>query len=106
MTDPNAPAVHGLHLVVADLEAARATLLGNGVGVSEVSDLGSGVRYAYFNELDGNSWALPQVFRLQAISPAAMKFPIGPTACLARASLFVYACSLDARRCSLVARRL
>ena len=44
MTDPNAPAVHGLHLVVDDLEAVRATLLGNGVGVSEVSDLGSGVR--------------------------------------------------------------
>jgi len=63
MTDPNAPAVHGLHLVVHDLEAVQATLLGNGVGVSEVSDLGSGVRYAYFSDPDGNSWALQQISR-------------------------------------------
>ena len=63
MTDPNAPAVHGLHLVVDDLEAVRATLLGNGVGVSEVSDLGRGVRYAYFSDPDGNSWALQQISR-------------------------------------------
>jgi len=63
MTDPNAPVVHGLHLVVHDLEAVQATLLGNGVGVSEVSDLGSGVRYAYFSDPDGNSWALQQISR-------------------------------------------
>lgn len=63
MTDPNAPAVHGLHLVVDDLQAVRATLLGNGAGVSEVSNLGSGVRYAYFSNPDGNSWALQQISR-------------------------------------------
>lgn len=61
--DPNSPAVQGVHLVVDDLDAVRETLLGNGVGVSEVSDMGGGVRYAYFSDPDGNSWALQQISR-------------------------------------------
>lgn len=48
-----------LHLVVADVEAARAELVGRGVDVGEVQDLG-GVRYAYFADPDGNSWLLQQ----------------------------------------------
>ena len=59
--DANAPAVQGLHLVVDDLGAVRETLLGNGVEVSEVSDMGGGVLYAYFSDPDGNSWALQQI---------------------------------------------
>jgi len=59
-----APApVVGLHLVVDDLELARRTLAGNGVDVSDVQDMGGGVRYAYFSDPDGNSWALQEISR-------------------------------------------
>jgi catechol 2,3-dioxygenase-like lactoylglutathione lyase family enzyme len=63
MGDPDAAPVHGLHLVVDDLDAVRGTLVGKGVEVSEVSDMGGGVRYAYFSDPDGNSWALQQISR-------------------------------------------
>ncbi|GAA0994175.1 VOC family protein [Subtercola frigoramans] len=59
--DPSAAPVHGLHLVVDDVELARQTLVAQGVDVSEVSDMGGGVRYAYFSDPDGNSWALQQI---------------------------------------------
>lgn len=61
--DPDAAPVLNLHLVVDDVDAARGALVGNGVDVSEVSDMGGGVRYAYFNDPDGNSWALQQISR-------------------------------------------
>ena len=35
-------------------------LIGNGVSVGPVADLG-GVRYAYFDDPDGNTWALQQI---------------------------------------------
>ena len=47
----------GLHLVVKDIEAARAELIGRGVDVSGTEDLG-GVFYAWFADPDGNTWAL------------------------------------------------
>ena len=47
----------GLHLVVKDLEAARQQLIGRGVDVSEIEDLG-GVFYAWFADPDGNTWAI------------------------------------------------
>ncbi len=53
--------VKGLHLVVADLDAAREELLGRGVDVGEVSDVGGGVRYAFFGDPDGNTWALQEM---------------------------------------------
>jgi catechol 2,3-dioxygenase-like lactoylglutathione lyase family enzyme len=49
----------GIHLVVADMDTARAALVGNGVDVAEVQDLG-GVLYARFEDPDGNSWLLQQ----------------------------------------------
>jgi predicted enzyme related to lactoylglutathione lyase len=55
--------VKGIHLVVDDLELARQTLVSNGVDVSDISDMGGGVRYAYFSDPDGNSWALQQISR-------------------------------------------
>lgn len=61
ISDSRAATVHGLHLVVDDLDAVRSKLLGNGVEVSEVSEMGGGVRYAYFSDPDGNSWALQQI---------------------------------------------
>jgi catechol 2,3-dioxygenase-like lactoylglutathione lyase family enzyme len=66
----------GLHLVVEDVEAARAELVGRGVEVSEVfhfSDRGQtpGVdperrdygSYASFSDPDGNGWLLQEVRR-------------------------------------------
>jgi predicted enzyme related to lactoylglutathione lyase len=61
--ESDAAPVRNLHLVVDDLDAAQGTLRANGVGVSEISDLGGGVRYAYFSDPDGNSWALQQISR-------------------------------------------
>jgi catechol 2,3-dioxygenase-like lactoylglutathione lyase family enzyme len=60
--DPDAPRVQNLHLVVDDVEEARATLSSKHVDVSGVSDLG-GVKYAYFSDPDGNSWALQELPR-------------------------------------------
>ncbi|WP_410632958.1 VOC family protein [Amycolatopsis sp. cmx-4-83] len=53
--DPGA--LRGLHLVVADIEQARSELLGRGVEIGPVEDMG-GVFYAYFADPDGNSWCL------------------------------------------------
>ena len=63
ISDPSAVPVRNLHLVVDDVEAARSTLVGNGVEVSDVNDMGGGVRYAFFSDPDGNSWALQEIKR-------------------------------------------
>jgi predicted enzyme related to lactoylglutathione lyase len=55
--DMPAGTLRGLHLVVKDIEASRAELIGRGVEVSETEDLG-GVFYAWFADPDGNTWAL------------------------------------------------
>jgi predicted enzyme related to lactoylglutathione lyase len=47
----------GLHLVVADIEAAREELIGRGIEVGPVEDMG-GVYYAAFADPDGNTWTL------------------------------------------------
>ncbi|MFI5712125.1 VOC family protein [Kribbella sp. NPDC051620] len=52
-----AGSLRGLHLVVADIEAARKELIGRGVDVAPVEDLG-GVFYAWFADPDGNTWTL------------------------------------------------
>jgi predicted enzyme related to lactoylglutathione lyase len=53
--------VRGLHLVVQDIEKARAELLGRGVDVGEPQDVGGGVKYAGFTDPDGNSWTLQEM---------------------------------------------
>ena len=58
--DPDAGPVHGLHLVVDDVEAARALLVSRDVEVSEVNDMGA-VKYAFFGDPDGNTWAFQQM---------------------------------------------
>lgn len=60
MGEPDAPRVQNLHLVVDDVEQARSLLAGNGVDVSAVNDMG-GVKYAFFADPDGNSWALQEL---------------------------------------------
>ncbi len=52
--------VQGLHLVVSDIDAARAELADRGVDVGEIQDLG-GVLYVSFSDPDGNGWALQQL---------------------------------------------
>jgi len=52
--------VQALHLVVSDINVARAELVERGVEVGEVQDLG-GVLYASFSDPDGNGWALQQL---------------------------------------------
>ena len=56
--DMSVGSLRGLHLVVADIEAARAELIGRGVDVAPVEDVGGGVLYAWFADPDGNTWTL------------------------------------------------
>lgn len=53
--------VKALHLVVADIEQARADLLGRGVDVSAVLDVGGGVKYASLSDPDGNTLTLQEM---------------------------------------------
>jgi predicted enzyme related to lactoylglutathione lyase len=53
--------IRGLHLVVEDIEAARAELVSRGVEVSEVHDFGGGVKGAEFSDPDGNSFELQEM---------------------------------------------
>lgn len=52
--------VRNVHLVVDDVAAARAAVAERGVEVSDVVDMG-GVKYAFFADPDGNSWALQEI---------------------------------------------
>jgi predicted enzyme related to lactoylglutathione lyase len=53
--------IRGLHLVVADIEQARAELLRRGVDVGAVADVGGGVLYASLQDPDGNTLTLQQM---------------------------------------------
>ncbi|HEY3437750.1 MAG TPA: VOC family protein [Actinotalea sp.] len=53
--------VKALHLVVADIDAARAELAARGVEVGPVQDVGGGVRYAGFADPDGNTLTLQEM---------------------------------------------
>ncbi len=76
ITDAVPGSVRGTHLVVADIEAARAELVGRGVDVGEVRHLESGGwvpgpdperrdygSFADFRDPDGNSWVLQEARR-------------------------------------------
>ena len=63
MGDSNKPgSIKNLHLVVDDISQARNQLAQNGVEISDIQDMG-GVKYAYFADPDGNSWALQEISR-------------------------------------------
>jgi predicted enzyme related to lactoylglutathione lyase len=53
--------IKGLHLVVADIEQARAELIGRGVEVGEIEDVGGGVKYARLADPDGNTLTLQEM---------------------------------------------
>jgi predicted enzyme related to lactoylglutathione lyase len=61
VTDMTPGSLHGLHLVVADIDRARAELVERGLDIGEVTDVGGGVRYAWFSDPDGNSMALQEM---------------------------------------------
>jgi predicted enzyme related to lactoylglutathione lyase len=56
-----AGSVKALHLVVDDIEKARAELVGRGVEVGPVEDVGGGVKYAGFSDPDGNTLTLQEM---------------------------------------------
>ncbi|MGH9076859.1 MAG: VOC family protein [Acidimicrobiales bacterium] len=49
--------VHGLQLVVTDINAARAELIEGGVDVSDVQHLPGG-SFVFFSDPDGNTWSV------------------------------------------------
>jgi hypothetical protein len=61
----------GLHLVVSDLNVARAQLIERGVDVSEIQIMGESpsetpepldnVGFAFFRDPDGNGWGVQQI---------------------------------------------
>lgn len=59
ISDMQPGSMQGLHLVVADMDPARAALLQRGIEVGEVTDMG-GVKYAGFSDPDGNLWLLQE----------------------------------------------
>ena len=57
LTDAESGSVQGMFLVVDDIEAARAHLLGNGVEVGPV-DVQPWGHFLYFSDPDGNRWSV------------------------------------------------
>jgi hypothetical protein len=55
------PAGSACSIVVADIERARAELLGRGVEVGAVEDVGGGVKYAWLADPDGNTLTLQEM---------------------------------------------
>ena len=59
--------VKGVQLVVDDLEAIRGDLASRGVGISDVQQMGPegspGSRYCFFEDPDGNMWAIQEYKR-------------------------------------------
>jgi predicted enzyme related to lactoylglutathione lyase len=60
IVDAQPGTVQGLQLVVSDIEAARAELVGRGIVVSEIQDFPWG-RFVFFGDPDGNGWSVQQV---------------------------------------------
>jgi catechol 2,3-dioxygenase-like lactoylglutathione lyase family enzyme len=73
ITDATPGSVRGLHLVVSDIEAARAELVERGVDVNEIRHVESGEwvtgpdpqhsdynSFADFSDPDGNTWVLQE----------------------------------------------
>jgi predicted enzyme related to lactoylglutathione lyase len=62
ITDAQPGSVRGLQMVVSDIHAAHAQLADAGVNVSEVQDFPWGL-FVFFDDPDGNSWAVQQTVR-------------------------------------------
>jgi catechol 2,3-dioxygenase-like lactoylglutathione lyase family enzyme len=53
--------LRGLHLVVADVVAARAMLVERGVAAGEVDEHPQGIKYVGFSDPDGNTWVFQEM---------------------------------------------
>jgi catechol 2,3-dioxygenase-like lactoylglutathione lyase family enzyme len=81
LSDMAAGSIKGLQLVVADIDAARADLASRGVAVSPVQHHdGTGMvdgrgddwnSFVFFEDPDGNSWAVQESPTLRAATAAA-----------------------------------
>jgi catechol 2,3-dioxygenase-like lactoylglutathione lyase family enzyme len=60
MSEIKPGSMKGLHLVVTNIAETREALLGRGVEVGEVRDMG-GILFARFADPDGNSWLLQEI---------------------------------------------
>ena len=60
VVDTQPGSVRGLQLVVDDIDAARAELVGRGVEVSEIQRFPWGA-FVFFSDPDGNGWAVQEV---------------------------------------------
>ena len=61
ISDMKPGSVKGLHLVVKDVHKVRDTLASRGVEVSQLEEYPDGIKYVYFKDPDGNSWALQEI---------------------------------------------
>ncbi len=53
--------IKGLHLVVEDVQQVREMLQARGVETSDVVEYPDGIKFVYFGDPDGNSWALQEI---------------------------------------------
>jgi catechol 2,3-dioxygenase-like lactoylglutathione lyase family enzyme len=53
--------VKQLHLVVPDVAEIKELLGGRGVEVSDITEYPRGIKFAYFSDPDGNTWALQEI---------------------------------------------
>jgi catechol 2,3-dioxygenase-like lactoylglutathione lyase family enzyme len=60
ITEAEPGSVQGVQMVVADIEAARAELVGRGMEVSDVQDYPWG-RFVFFQDPDGNGWSVQEL---------------------------------------------
>jgi catechol 2,3-dioxygenase-like lactoylglutathione lyase family enzyme len=61
ISDMTPGSVKGLHLVVPDIAQTRDILIGRGVAVSDIIEYPRAIKFAYFSDPDGNSWALQEI---------------------------------------------
>jgi catechol 2,3-dioxygenase-like lactoylglutathione lyase family enzyme len=84
ITDAAPGSYRGTHLIVTDIEAVRAELVGHGIDVSEVRHMGPDGwepgpdpehqdygSFADFSDPDGNTWVLQEVRRKEMKSEGA-----------------------------------
>lgn len=60
ITEMTPGSVEGLQMVVADIEEVHRVLGGRGIDVNDIQDMPWG-SFVFFNDPDGNVWALPQI---------------------------------------------
>ena len=60
VTEAEPGSVKGMQVVVSDIETAHAQLVDRGVEVSDVQDFPWG-RFVFFQDPDGNSWAVQEI---------------------------------------------